>query len=121
MVMSATVEVPMKALGDLLIALREQVPISDAQIVRATGADSETVATWLTRRAAPAGLQAQRVAELVAFTEEMARNVPGADLVGWLDGHLDLFDGANPLDEIAVGHYERMIDYALGLSYGTFV
>jgi hypothetical protein len=78
------------------------------------------VSAWLARRTAPASLEAQRVAEFVAFAEEMARNVQPASLVDWLDGQVELLDGANPLDEIAAGHYERMIDYALSLSYGAF-
>lgn len=118
--MSATAETPVKALADLLIALREQVPLSEAQIARATGAETDMVTAWLARRMAPAGLHAQRVAELVAFVEEMARNVQPASLVEWLDGGVDLLDGANPLDGIAAGDYERMIDYALSLSYGAF-
>ena len=39
--------------ADLLIGLRERVQLSEAQIARGTGADTETVRTWLERRAAP--------------------------------------------------------------------
>jgi hypothetical protein len=108
------------ALADLLIGLRERVPLTGAQIARATGAEEQTVGAWLERRAAPTGLEAQRLAELAAFVEEMARNIQGHDLPGWLDGRVDLLDGANPLDEIAAGRYERMIQYALGASHGVF-
>ena len=31
-----------------------------------------------------------------------------------------VLDGANPLDEIAGGRYERMIQYARGISHGVF-
>jgi hypothetical protein len=56
----------------------------------------------------------------VAFVQEMARNVGGDALAGWLDGAVDVLGGANPLDEIAEGRYGQMIDYALGLSHGVF-
>ena len=118
--MTATASTSTMALADLLIGLRERVPLSEAQIARATGADEQTVGAWLERRVAPTGLQARRVAELAAFVEEMGRNIEGQSLPGWLDGRVDVLDGANPLDEIAAGRYERMIHYALGASYGVF-
>ena len=108
------------ALADLLIALRQRVPMSEMQIARATRADRTTVGAWLERREAPDGLHAQRLTELVAFVQEMALNVRGDALAGWLDASIDVLGGANPLDEIAEGRYEQMIDFALGLSYGVF-
>jgi hypothetical protein len=42
-VMTATASTPTMALADLLIGLRERVPLSEAQIARATGADEQTV------------------------------------------------------------------------------
>jgi len=109
------------ALADLLIGLRERVPLTEAQVSRATGADEETVHAWLERREAPSGTHGQRLAELVAFVDEMARNVKGEHLGdSWLNGRIDFLSGANPLDEIAAGRYEAMMDYALGLSQGAF-
>ena len=107
--------------ADLLIRLLDRVPLSEAQIARATLADPARIQAWLRRREAPAGLEAQRVIELVAFVEEMARNLPGETLAGWwLDGNVDFLSGANPLDEIASGKYETMIQYAIGLTNGVF-
>ena len=112
---------PTMAPADLLIRLLDRVPLSEAQIARATLADPARIQAWLRRREAPAGLEAQRVIELVAFVEEMARNLPGETLAGWwLDGNVDFLSGGNPLDEIASGHYEQMIQYAIGLTNGAF-
>jgi hypothetical protein len=109
------------ATADLPRGLLERVPMSEAQIARATLADPATIQAWLRRREAPAGLEAQRLTKLVAFVEEMARNVTGETLAGWwLDGNVDFLSGANPLDEIAAGNYEQMILYALGVSNGVF-
>jgi hypothetical protein len=118
--MTANGSAPTIALADLLIALQERVPMSDVQIARATGADRATVSAWLERWESPDGLHAQRLTELVAFVQEMARNVCGDALAGWLDGTVDFLGGANPLDEIAGGRYKQMIDFAFGLSYGVF-
>jgi hypothetical protein len=70
------------------------------QIARASGADRATVGACLERREAPAGLHVQRLTELVAFVQEMAPNVRGDVLAGWL-GAVEVLGGANPLDEIA--------------------
>jgi hypothetical protein len=51
----------------------------------------------------------------------MARNLPGETLAGWwLDGNVDFLSGANPLDQVASGNYETMIQYAIGLTHGVF-
>lgn len=119
--MTTSGSAPTMAPADLLIGLLDRVPLSEAQIARATLAASATIQAWLRRRQAPAGLEAQRVTELVAFVEEMARNLKGETLAGWwLDGNVDFLSGANPLDEIAAGHYEEMMQYALGVSNGVF-
>jgi hypothetical protein len=118
--MTANGSAPTVALVDLLIALRERVPMSEVQIARATRADLATVKAWLERREAPAGLHAQRLTELVAFVQEMALNVRGDALAGWLDAAVDVLGGNNPLDETAEGRYKPMIDFAFGLSYGVF-
>ena len=112
---------PTMAPADLLIRLLDRVPLSEAQIARATLADPATIQAWLRRRETPAGLEARRVIELVAFVEEMAHNLPGETLASWwLDGNVDFLSGANPLDEIASGKYETMIQYAIGLTNGVF-
>jgi hypothetical protein len=118
--MTAHGSAPTIALADLLIALRERVHMSEAQIARATLADPATVRAWLARREAPDGLHAQRLTELVAFVKEMARNVRG-DAPGRVARRYGrLPRRRHPLDEIAEGRYKQMIDFALGLSYGVF-
>lgn len=118
--MTASGSPPTMATADLLIGLLERVPISEAQIARATLAEPATIQAWVRRREAPAGLEAQRLTELVALVEEMARNIRAAALVEWLDGDIESLHGANPLDELAGGCYERLIQLALGLTHGVF-
>jgi len=118
--MASNRSAPAIALADLLIALRERVPMSEVQIARATRADRGTVAAWLERREAPGGLHAQRLTELVAFLDEMAHNIRGEALADWLDSDIDFLNGGNPLDELAAGGYERLIQLALGLTHSIF-
>lgn len=46
------------ATADLLLGLLDRVPMSEAQIARATLADPATIQAWLRRREPPAGLEA---------------------------------------------------------------
>jgi hypothetical protein len=111
---------PDAATADLLIGLLDRVPLSEAQIARATLADPATIQAWLRRREAPAGLEAQRLTELVAFVEEMAHNIRGDALPEWIDRDVPFLDSGNPLDELAGGGYERLIQLALGLTHSVF-
>ncbi len=106
--------------ADLLIGLLDRVPLSEAQIARATLADSATIQARHRRREPPAGLEAQRLTEFVAFVEEMARNIPGDAIPEWLDRDIPFLDGGNPLDELAAGGYERLIQLALGPTHSVF-
>ena len=74
MVMTATASALTMAPADLLIGLRERVPLSEAQVARGTGAETETVRAWLERREAPGAVHGQRLTELVAMT-----CLPGTD------------------------------------------
>jgi hypothetical protein len=118
--MKASGSPPTKATADLLRGLLARVPLSEAHIARATLAKPATIEAWLRRREAPAGLEARRLTELVAFVEEMARNFRGDALPEWLDHDIPFLDGGNPLDEIAAGGYERLIQLALGLTESIF-
>ena len=99
--------------------------LRDTVAATVTAADAETSVALIpilaerdaaAKRAQPA----QRLTELVAFDQEMARNMRGDTLAGWwLDGTVDILGGANPLDEIAEGRYKRMIHYTRGISHGS--
>ena len=49
-----------------------------------------------------------------------ARNIRGQALADWLDSDIDFLNGGNPLDELAAGGYERLIQLALGLTHSVF-
>ena len=95
--------------------------MSEGQIARATGADEQTVRAWLERREAPSGAQAQRLTELVAFVEEMARNLPGETLAGggWTARSTSL-ERREPARRDRRRPLRADDPYALGVSYGTF-
>jgi hypothetical protein len=86
----------------------------------ATGADQATVRDWIERKGAPMGVFANRLAELIAVVEELALNVKGDAIPGWLRTEADALDREAPADAIAAGGYQRVMDIALWLSTGGF-
>jgi hypothetical protein len=60
------------ALADQLNHLRARVPLSEADVARATGADPAIARQWIERTEPPMGVFANRLAELMAVVEEMA-------------------------------------------------
>jgi len=120
MTTSAAADVGSVALADQLSGLRERVPISEADVSRATGADQGTVRAWIHGEAAPTGMHANRVAELIAVIDEMAGTFKPESLATWLNDAVPALGGQAPADLIAAGRYERVMDLALGLSAGAF-
>jgi hypothetical protein len=108
------------ALADQLNRVRVRVPLAEGDVARATGADQATVRDWIERKAAPMGVYANRLAELIAVVEEMALNVKGDTIPGWLGTEVDALEGETPADVIAAGGYQRVMDIALWLSTGGF-
>ena len=75
---------------------------------------------WLERREAPAGCRLSDSQSSWRSSRRWRATFAATPSLEWLDATVDVLDGANPLDEIAGGGYERMIQFALGLTYGVF-
>ncbi len=108
------------ALADQLNHLRARVPLSDADVARATGVEPATAREWIERKAAPVGMHANRLAELIAVVEELALNVKPDGIARWLASEVPALDGGVPADVIASGGYQRVMDIAQWLSTGGF-
>lgn len=88
--------------------LRRKTGLSAEQIARATGAAASTVRGWIGHRSEPTGLRAERVAELSAITERLARVMPRTYIPVWLSKPIEALDDEKPLDLIAAGEYRRV-------------
>jgi Protein of unknown function (DUF2384) len=108
------------ALADQLIHLRERVPLSEADVMAATGADRATVGAWLEPRVAPAGEQAVRLSELVAAVERLEITTKPDAIPDWLRREVPALGGKTPLQTLAGGGYERIAGFAEDLIYPTF-
>ncbi|MBV9193914.1 MAG: hypothetical protein JO168_07180 [Solirubrobacterales bacterium] len=100
------------ALADQLRFLRERVPLSDADVTAATGADEETALAWLERRVAPAGEQAARLSELIAACERLEVSSRPDAIPDWLNRTVPVLGGRTPLAAIAAGDYELVAGIA---------
>lgn len=100
------------ALADQLIHLRERMPLGEADVAVATGADADTVAAWLERRAAPNGRQAVRLSELIAVCERLTVATKPEMIPDWLHREIPLLGGRTPLATLASGEYEQVAGIA---------
>ncbi len=120
MATSAATSIGTIALADQLNHLRARVAVSEEDVARATGAELTTVRQWIERKAAPTGVKANRLAELIAVVEEMALNIHPDGIPEWLGQDVPALEGEAPADVIAAGGYQRVMDIALWLSAGGF-
>lgn len=120
MAVSSTASVGTIALADQLNHLRARVPLSERDVARATGVDEATVHEWIERKSPPAGVHANRLNELIAVVDEMALNMKAESIPDWLRSEVPALDDDVPVDVIASGGYQRVMNIALWLSTGGF-
>jgi transcriptional regulator with XRE-family HTH domain len=82
--------------------------LSDRDIARATGAASSTVRAWLAGTRTPTGDRAERLVELSALIERLARVVDPSYIPVWLRKPVPALDDDKPLDVIGRGDYRRI-------------
>src|SRR3954451_2675293 len=93
----------------------EPGPLSAGATARATGANGTTVRAWLRGARSPSGERAERLAELSAIVERLARGMKAESFRVWLRKPVPLLDDDKPLDVIAAGDYRRVSRLLAGL------
>lgn len=99
------------------IRAHETGHLSDALIARATGAARSTVRGWLAGRSAPTASRADRVAELGAVVERLARVVRPEYIPVWLSKPVEALDDEKPIELIARGEYRRVLGAVSALEH----
>src|SRR3954471_20877783 len=89
--------------------------LSAADIARATGANETTVRAWLRGTRSPSGARAERLTELSAIVERLARVMQPAYVPVGMRKPVPLLDDDKPLDVIAAGDYRRVSRLLAGL------
>jgi hypothetical protein len=89
--------------------------LSVPDLARATGANETTVRAWLRGTRSPSGAYAERLVELSAVVERLARIMQPAYVPVWMRKPVPLLDDDKPLDVIAAGEYRRVSRVVAGL------
>lgn len=89
--------------------------LSAADIARATGVNETTARAWLRGTRSPSGKRAERLAELSAIVERLARVMQPTYVPVWMRKPVPLLDDEKPLDVIAAGDYRRVSRVVAGL------
>jgi hypothetical protein len=84
------------------------VGLSHREIATATGAALSTVRAWLARRNAPSGERAERLVDLSAVVERLARVIKPNYVAVWLNSPIEVLDNQKPLDRITRGDYRAV-------------
>jgi transcriptional regulator with XRE-family HTH domain len=96
------------AFAEEAIHIRETGHLSDRDIARATGAGVSTVGAWLRRTRSPRGERAERLAELSAMVERLARVIEPSYIPVWLHKPVAALDDEKPIDVLAHGEWRRV-------------
>jgi transcriptional regulator with XRE-family HTH domain len=100
--------------------VREVGRLSDRDIARATGAGVSTVGSWMRGTRTPTGRRAERLAELSATVERLARVIDPGYIPVWLHKPIVALDDEKPLDVLAHGDYRRLARLISELESPTF-
>jgi DNA-binding transcriptional regulator YiaG len=97
--------------------VHDHAQLSDRQIAAATGAMPSTVRDWLSGRSAPSGARADRLVELGAMIDRLARVMQPDFIPIWLTRPIEALDDDKPVDVLARGDYRAVARLIAELEY----
>lgn len=96
------------AFAEEALRIHELGHLSDHLISKATGAAPSTVRDWLAQRSSPTGVRAERLAELSALVDRLARVMRPDYIPVWLSKPIEALDERKPVELLAKGAYLRV-------------
>jgi len=102
------------------VYLHDVAQLSDADIARATGVARSTARAWLSHTRSPTGQRAERLIELSALVERLARVMDTAYISVWLRKPVPALREKKPIDLIASGKYLRVAELVSALEEAPF-
>jgi uncharacterized protein (DUF2384 family) len=102
------------------VYLHEIAQLTDADIARATGVARSTARAWLAHTRTPTGDRAERLIELSALVERLARVMEPSYISVWLRKPVPALDELKPIDLIATGDYRRVAELLSALEEASF-
>ena len=100
--------------------LHEIAQLTDADIARATGVARSTARAWLAHTRSPTGERAERLIELSALVERLARVMEPSYIAIWLRKPVPALAEGKPIDLIASGDYVRVAELVSALEEASF-
>jgi uncharacterized protein (DUF2384 family) len=100
--------------------LHEIAKLSDADIARATGVARSTARAWLAHTRSPTGERAERLIELSALVERLARVMEPSYIAIWLRKPVPALQEHKPIDVIANGNYLQVAELVSALEESPF-
>lgn len=102
------------------VYLHEIAQLTDADIARATGVARSTVRAWLAHTRSPTGERAERLIELSALVERLARVMEPSYIAIWLRKPVPALGERKPIDVIAGGDYMSVAGLVSALEEAPF-
>ena len=102
------------------VYLHEIAQLTDADIARATGVARSTARAWLAHTRSPTGERAERLIELSALVERLARVMEPSYIAVWLRKPVPALAEGKPIDVIASGDYMRVAELVSALEEASF-
>ncbi len=102
------------------VYLHEIAQLTDADIARATGVARSTARAWLAHTRSPTGERAERLIELSALVERLARVMEPSYIAVWLRKPVPALAESKPIDVIASGDYMRVAELVSALEEASF-
>lgn len=94
--------------------------LPNADIARATGADTTTVSAWQRGSRQPTGVRRERVIELGEIVRRLERVIELRYITVWLVRPNEALDDERPLDLIAAGQFRRVAQIVAQIESDTF-
>ncbi len=102
------------------VYLHEIARLSDTDIARATGVAPSTARAWLAHARSPTGERAERLIELSALVERLARVMEPSYIAVWLRKPVRALRERKPIDVIANGDYIKVAELVSALEEAPF-
>jgi uncharacterized protein (DUF2384 family) len=102
------------------VYLHEIAQLTDTDIARATGVARSTARAWLAHTRTPTGERAERLIELSALVERLARVMEPSYIAIWLRKPVAALEERKPIDLIAAGEYRRVAELVSALEEASF-
>lgn len=118
--MSSSAAVAPQPLIREAVYLHEIAQLSDADIARATGVARSTARAWLAHTRSPTGERAERLIELSALVERLARVMEPSYIAVWLRKPVPALAERKPIDVIADGDYIHVAELVSTLEEASF-